>query len=255
MQIATTPDTYANIRAEATASSAIVGRLTDGERVEVESHLNDWTQILTEQGVRGWVFPQVTFTSIDKVEPDKNKEPIPLSFPVAPDKPVGAGGWPDDWYDANHYGHYYEVGTLKAFHTGADLNRPKDADNNNPIYAVAPSTVLWAGKYPAWGNLVVLKLRGYAPDGICYRVRYGHMRKLNVKRGDNLERGDLIGTVGDADGRYSPHLHFDLSPTNILDTNPAFWPGLNLKRLKAEFVDPLQTILQNGGLTITQTAL
>jgi murein DD-endopeptidase MepM/ murein hydrolase activator NlpD len=40
---------------------------------------------------------------------------------------------------------------------------------------------------------------------------YAHLDKIKVKEGAWLQRGDMLGTIGTADGAYIAHLHFELS--------------------------------------------
>jgi len=68
---------------------------------------------------------------------------------------------------------------------------------------------------------------------------------MTVKVGDRLKRGQQIAKVGNAFGRFAYHLHFDLSPTTILESRPEHWPARNLQNLLANYVDPKQFILAN----------
>ena len=41
-------------------------------------------------------------------------------------------------------------------------------------------------------------------------TRYGHLSKLEVKEGDPIQRGQLIGFVGSTGRSTGPHLHYEL---------------------------------------------
>jgi murein DD-endopeptidase MepM/ murein hydrolase activator NlpD len=42
------------------------------------------------------------------------------------------------------------------------------------------------------------------------RTRYGHLRKIEVKRGQRIEQGELIGILGSSGRSTGPHVHFEV---------------------------------------------
>jgi hypothetical protein len=60
-----------------------------------------------------------------------------------------------------------------------------------------------------------------------------------------VSRGQHIANIGNAYGRFIYHMHLDISPTRVMLTRPWDWPGLNKKRLEANYVDPYKFILKN----------
>ncbi|MCZ7547486.1 MAG: peptidoglycan DD-metalloendopeptidase family protein [Anaerolineae bacterium] len=172
------------------------------------------------------------------------------------DAPVGTAAerataqiWPGHWVDATGFGTRYRIGTPdEAFHTGADLNLNKptwDADAHMPVYAVASGEVTFVGKLEGWGNLVVIKHDPLVTTGEVMYARYAHVEEPRVAAGDRVQRGEAIAKVGDADGLYPYHLHFDLSPTDILGRRPGHWPRLDWNALKEHYVDPRTYILEH----------
>lgn len=146
--------------------------------------------------------------------------------------------WPGTWRDANPYGSYYELtaGTF-AYHTGADLNLPNNADGGAECYAVADGKVIFAERVcgSTWGNMIVI----LHDDGVC--SRYAHLRAFYVYKGQRVQLGQplgVIGGVGKTLDQFSDHLHFDLSTSGKLVTDPTYWPGTDLVGLKRHFVDP-----------------
>lgn len=96
-------------------------------------------------------------------------------------------------------------------HLGADLNGigGGSTDEGMPVYASARGLVVYSGcPSPDWGNVVILAHR--CPDGRVVQSLYAHLKERQAKRGAMLARGEHLGTVGGADGRYVPHLHFEL---------------------------------------------
>ncbi len=108
-------------------------------------------------------------------------------------------------------------------HVGHDLNGIGGAntDTGMPIYAVARGLVVYSG-HPSddWGHVIVLAHR--LPDGSVYQSLYAHLEDRLVKTGTVLGRGDMIGTVGSAEGRYLAHLHVEIIHSRA---NEAGQPG------------------------------
>jgi murein DD-endopeptidase MepM/ murein hydrolase activator NlpD len=169
------------------------------------------------------------------------------------DSPIGteterrsSSVWPGAWIDASPFAKLYFVGTpQEAYHTGADLNLPRDADAHTPIYSSASGVVVFASRLPVWGNVIIIKHDPLTSNGRVYYTRYGHVEDMIVKVGDRVRRGQQIAKVGNAFGAYAYHLHFDISPTTLLETQPQHWPARNLNNLLANYVDPRQFILNN----------
>ena len=65
-----------------------------------------------------------------------------------------------------------------------------------------------------------------------------------VKVGDRVVRGQQISKVGNADGLFAYHLHFDLTYDPVIKTVPGHWPGDNPALVRRMFVDPKEFIRQ-----------
>jgi murein DD-endopeptidase MepM/ murein hydrolase activator NlpD len=91
------------------------------------------------------------------------------------------------------------TGTL-AQHPGVDFSAP----SGTPILAAASGKVIAAGKDPAYGNYVEIE----HADG--FTTKYGHARKLNVKEGQVVARGQMIAEVGSTGRSTGPHLHYEV---------------------------------------------
>ena len=166
--------------------------------------------------------------------------------------------WDGQWFDFNPFLSYYEYG----YHTGADLNLPgrSDADKGKPIYAAGDGTVIYAGAWGTWGNIVVVEHPDALvtlPDGRSRRqvvyTRYGHVDKdYPARTGQRVSRGQLLATIGLAAEAVSGwHLHFDVSYTDILKKRPGHWPSKDkskpsiMKEVLDNYVDPLRFIKDN----------
>ena len=232
--------------------------------------LND----VTGESDRKIAFDAIRFRRIVTVAPGDNPTPDP-DVPTNPpagggdgpdivngvyvadgyDSPVGTlaerrGGrvWPEDWLDASPFGRLYFIGTpSEAYHTGADLNFGTPyQDLGMPVYSTASGIVIFAAALSVWGYVIIIRhdpLRN--PTGSVLYSRYGHVRNMKVIVGQRVKRGQHICDIGNAFGRFVPHLHFDLSPTTIFETRPSDWPGRDRARLLKNYIDPLQWIQRN----------
>jgi murein DD-endopeptidase MepM/ murein hydrolase activator NlpD len=85
-------------------------------------------------------------------------------------------------------------------HEGVDLA----ARRGTRIQAAESGKVIHSGRLGDYGNVVIVKHAGN------YRTVYAHARKLYVRRGQLVDKGQKIAEVG-ASGRASgPHLHFEI---------------------------------------------
>ncbi len=155
--------------------------------------------------------------------------------------------WPGNWFDATGFNRLYNLGAGQAYHTGADLNLNEpywDADAHSPVYSVASGLVTFADRLPGWGNVVVIRHDPLVSTGKVIYSRSTHVNDIRVQVGQRVVRGEQIAKVGDAEGRFAYHLHFDLSPTSILESQPFHWPGLDRTGVITHYVDP-QAFIRN----------
>ncbi len=87
-----------------------------------------------------------------------------------------------------------------ARHSGLDLaGWPGTAIN-----ATAPGTVVHAGWYGPYGNMVEID------HGNGFRTRYGHMRQVRVKKGDEVVLGQRVGDMGKTGRATDTHVHYEV---------------------------------------------
>jgi murein DD-endopeptidase MepM/ murein hydrolase activator NlpD len=149
------------------------------------------------------------------------------------------GKLPGAWIAATKYAQRYDATGRWAIHTGLDLNlnTPRfDADAHAPIYAAEGGVVVYAGKLPVWGSVIVIKHVSETRSAIF--TRYAHGEAVQVATGQLVTRGMQLARVGNADGRYPYHLHYDMATVD-LEKAPADWPGDNLSRVLRDYIDPM----------------
>jgi len=118
--------------------------------------------------------------------------------------------WPVRGWTTSGFGYRTSPFTgRREMHRGVDVA----TRTGTPIIAPADGVVVFAGREGGFGNLVVLD-HGY---GIA--TRYGHCSKLNVKIGQKVKRGDVVGFVGNTGRSTGPHLHYEVA-VNGVAVNP-----------------------------------
>lgn len=101
-------------------------------------------------------------------------------------------------------------------HFGEDWNGRTggDTDLGDPVYAVADGIVTFAyNVHSGWGNVVLTRhaYRDSTTGGVKYcDTLNGHLNEILVKVGQQIKRGQKIGTIGSNFGMYPAHLHFEL---------------------------------------------
>ena len=87
-----------------------------------------------------------------------------------------------------------------TFHKGLDIsNRP-----GTPIHAPARGTATFVGTDGAYGNCIILD------HGNSLSTRYAHMLRSAIKEGQVINRGDIIGYIGNSGRSTGPHLHYEV---------------------------------------------
>lgn len=88
----------------------------------------------------------------------------------------------------------------REMHTGVDIA----AAWGTPVRAAARGEVVFAGWKDFYGLVVEIKNR------YDYRTLYAHMSKTTVKKGERVEKGQIVGNVGSTGRSTGPHLHFEV---------------------------------------------
>ena len=109
--------------------------------------------------------------------------------------------WPAKGWLTARFGGRSDPFTGEAeFHQGLDIS----ASKGQPVYATANGTVESAAYTGEYGNLIVVR------HDFGLATRYGHLSKFNVKPGQPVHRGDIIGLVGSTGRSTGAHLHYEV---------------------------------------------
>ncbi|MBN2765636.1 MAG: peptidoglycan DD-metalloendopeptidase family protein [Paludibacteraceae bacterium] len=122
----------------------------------------------------------------------------------------------------------------RRFHAGMDFTAPTGTD----IYATGNGTVQSAGWKQGYGNTVEIN------HGFGYLTLYAHMHKINVKPGQKVKRGEVIGLVGNTGKSTGPHLHYEVHFKGQV-MNPANYYFLDLS---PEEYDQMVQMSNNSGM-------
>src|SRR5215210_369414 len=86
-----------------------------------------------------------------------------------------------------------------------------------PVKAVEAGKVRLVGQFGTYGLTIVLE------HGNGYYSVYSHMESADVKLGNSVEKGRIIGRVGGQNSDYGPHLHFEIRGENQIALDPTTW--------------------------------
>ncbi len=89
---------------------------------------------------------------------------------------------------------------MRDFHQGLDIVAPP----GSKVMAPADGVVTQVGLSGGFGRSIVIA------HGYGLLSRYGHLEGFNVKPGQKVRRGDIIGFVGSTGRSTGPHLHYEV---------------------------------------------
>jgi murein DD-endopeptidase MepM/ murein hydrolase activator NlpD len=92
------------------------------------------------------------------------------------------------------------ISKRRAMHRGIDMA----GWHKTKIFSPASGIVTRAGKNGGFGNFIeITHINGFV-------TRYGHLAKINVKRGQQVQKDDVIGLMGSSGRSTSTHLHYEI---------------------------------------------
>jgi len=142
-------------------------------------------------------------------------------------RPIGPQG-------EQHVDRFYPYGSTGGgkyrIHHGVEFQN----EEGTPVLAAASGRVIVAGRddeviYGAkpnfYGQLVIVELDQRYRGERLYNL-YGHLSQINVKVGQMVEEGDIVGRVGMSGSAFGPHLHFEVragEDSYDRTRNPELW--------------------------------
>ncbi len=107
---------------------------------------------------------------------------------------------------ASGYGYrIHPIYRTRKMHKGIDLTAP----TGTKIYSTGDGKIIKAGYTPGgYGKRVLVD------HGFGYKTLYAHMHEIDVKVGQIVKRGELIGQVGNTGRSTAPHLHYEVRKNN-----------------------------------------
>lgn len=109
--------------------------------------------------------------------------------------------WPCKGWNSRGYGMKFDPFTgYKRMHRGIDIAN----NTGSPIITTADGKIEKVGTNSDMGKYVVVN------HGYGFKTRYGHLSKIEVKRGQKVNRGDIIALMGSTGYSTGPHLHYEV---------------------------------------------
>ncbi len=111
-------------------------------------------------------------------------------------------------------GFYRSRGFIIGRHCGDDWNGNGmgNSDLGAPVYVIAHGLVVYArDAHMGWGRTVIVRHAYW--EGMRWNYIdsfYTHMNQIFVREGQQVRRGQLVGSIGTNRGMYVAHLHFEI---------------------------------------------
>lgn len=124
----------------------------------------------------------------------------------------------------------------RIWHNGMDFT----GKIGTPIYATGNGKVLKVGKENGHGKKIVID------HGFGYKTIYSHLSGYNVRKGQKVKRGDVIGYLGNTGVSTGPHLHYEVHKNNKANDPVNYY----FNDLTAEAYDRIVEAAANTGQTM-----
>ena len=168
---------------------------------DIEEKLEEMEELLSKKGIKknlsvgGEFFPddEIDLSYVDFIEKDLDElfniiETFPVGTPLIGKINSGFGYRRDPF------------NSRSAFHSGVDI----DGVQGQRVTATAEGIVEVAGWYGSYGNTVVIRHK------YGFQTLFGHLSRVDVKKGQKVKVGDVIGRVGSTGRSTGPHLHYEI---------------------------------------------
>lgn len=125
---------------------------------------------------------------------------------------------------------------IRKFHEGMDFT----AITGTEVYASGDGVIESTKKeFSGYGSNIIIN------HGFGYSTLYAHLNGFNVKEGQKVQRGDIIGYVGNTGKSTGPHLHYEVRVRgNAVDPRNYYFQDLS-----AEEYEEMISISSNSNQT------
>lgn len=101
-----------------------------------------------------------------------------------------------------------------SFHSGYDIASPA----NSPVHVTADGVVASTGSDDSHGNnIIVTHSKGL-------QTWYMHLNKINVQKGEHVQKGQVIGLVGSTGRSTGYHLHYEVLKNGVSSDPKPYLP-------------------------------
>lgn len=136
----------------------------------------------------------------------RRAEMTPNARPAAPSSirtsDLGKLDWPVDGTILYRFGRVVNPNNTTTRWNGIGIGAAAGA----AVKSISAGEVVLADNVGTYGPTVIVQ-----HGGGDYSV-YGSLQRIDVRKGQQLRKGQVIGTVGDTDPELPPHLHFEIRP-------------------------------------------
>ena len=126
---------------------------------------------------------------------------------------IGRLDWPVDGEIVYRFGRLVNPNSTSIRWNGVGIGAP----TGTPVKAVSTGDVALAEGSGTYGLTVILQHGGGA-----YSI-YSSLASVSVRKGAKVNKGDVIGTVGQSDPDLPPRLHFEMRPKDGVAVDPLEW--------------------------------
>jgi len=151
-----------------------------------------------------------------------------FAYPIGPtETSTQAKDRKDEWFNALDFG--------KNDHLGEDWNKNSGGNSDcvEPVYSAADGVITYAADAgPGWGNVIIVEHTLAKDEKV--QTLYAHLQEI-LKTTGEVKNREQIGKIGNANGRYLCHLHFELRTADSPMWNQA---GGGYSRDRKGWLDP-----------------
>ncbi|MEM9923561.1 MAG: M23 family metallopeptidase [Cyanobacteria bacterium P01_D01_bin.50] len=177
-----------------------------------------WRQIATKHKIRADALfevngcqenPRVVFVPQLKKSPNPTQTQPTVLNAISNSSKLAGYPLPENTVVAFPYG--WQINPSNGdvfFHSGIDLS----AQYGTSVQAIGEGIVVFAQEQGSYGNLVIIN----HSNGL--QSRYAHLEDIKVRVGEEVNKGDLVGSVGSTGTPTlkGPHLHFEIRSSSSL---------------------------------------